>query len=136
MENPHPHQRNSIPFNDITNILCTERNPSISMFKPLILKISNEILKVQPHDDDIVQTMKLLIFEDFAVRVKAYERVDDILLLSSLLDLIFKALEFLDEQSKSKAGELLKEMFLFIKKTFQLIIMKKKKKNRKQKKSK
>lgn len=99
------------PFFDITNILCTSRSPSISMIKPLIRIISQQILKVTREDSDYCETIKRLIYEDFVERVKQYDQVNDLLLLSTILDPRFKNLEFLDSSERNRAQSLLKAKF-------------------------
>ena len=105
--------RNSLTdFKDITEILSTSQTPSISMLKPLIFIISNNILSIKEEDGDICRTIKHLIFEDFSQRIKGYQNVDDLLILSSLLDPRFKNMNYLTQFEKSKAQKLLKEKFL------------------------
>jgi len=59
-----------------------------------------------------VVTIKHLILEDFLDRIKNYEAVKDLLLLTSIIDPRFKNMYYLEEKEKLEAEKLLREAFL------------------------
>ena len=99
------------PFQDIIQLLQTSKTPSISVIKPLFATILTNILKINNLDNDYSKTIKHLILEDFVQRTKCYNEVEDILLLSSIIDPRFKNLSFLEKGKKDRAIQLLKESF-------------------------
>ena len=99
------------PFHDIIEILQTSQTPSISMIHPLFATIQNNILKINQNDGDYVTTIKHLIMEDFVERTKCYNEIEDLLLLSTVIDPRFKNLNFLEINKKNRALKLLKEYF-------------------------
>ena len=58
------------------------------MIKPLIFNIIIDLLKIIKEDNDWKK--KHLILEDFLDRIKRYEAVKDLLLLTSIIDPRFK----------------------------------------------
>ena len=93
------------PFKDIIDILQTSVNPSISMVKPLTATITKNILKITDPEGDYCQTIKLLVFEDFIERIKSYKMIEEILLLSCIIDPRFKDLNYLEVQERKKARD-------------------------------
>ena len=91
------------PFTFIIDVLQTAQRPSISMIKPLIFNIITHILKITKEDNDYVVTIKHLILEDFLDRIKNYEAIKDLLLLTSIIDPRFKNMYYLEEKEKLEA---------------------------------
>ena len=95
------------PFRDISDLLCSVQTPSISILKPIITNIKNNLLQVQEDDDVLISQMKSQIYDDFCQRTNIYSEIDDLLNLATLLDPRVKNLVISDVQQKEKAYSLL-----------------------------
>jgi len=100
------------PFTNIIEILQTSNSPSASMLKPLMSNIINNFLKITNQDGDYSRTIKHLMLESFLNRIKDYKKVNDLLLLTSIIDPRFKSLYYLEENEKLRAEELLKTTYI------------------------
>jgi len=80
------------PFKEITDLLSTAKMPSISMVKPLINNIQNNLLKILETDNYETTILKNSIADAFSNKINQYNNVEEVLEMSSLLDPRFKTL--------------------------------------------
>ena len=99
------------PFYIITKLLCTACLPSISLLRPLILNIQENLLQISPEDKRTIKLMKTDMKKDFQTRMHQYDDVEKLLDLSSLLDPRFKDLYFLSKEKKDHVYINLKEKY-------------------------
>ncbi|XP_060594605.1 E3 SUMO-protein ligase ZBED1-like [Ruditapes philippinarum] len=86
------------PLKDITVMLCSENNPTVSVIMPLQHQIVNSILTGTDTECPAVTEMKSLVKKSLEPRYKGSEQV---LNMCSALDPRFKMLPFLSDEDKA-----------------------------------
>jgi hypothetical protein len=86
------------PLKDITTMMCTEKNPTLSIILPLHSKLVNQLLCPKTDDKPTIRDMKNAMRKDLKER---YSHIEPVLRLVTSLDPRFKQLRFLGETEKS-----------------------------------
>ena len=87
------------PLKDVTVMLCSEHNPTVSVIMPLHSQLLNKLLAESESDSPCVREMKSLARTSLQSR---YKNVQPVLSMCSALDPRFKMLPYLSDEDKIK----------------------------------
>ena len=85
------------PMKDITTMLCTESEPTLSVVKPILTQLLGSLTENNVTDSATVKEMKAVMKNDIESR---YEKQSGLLNLATALDPRFKTLPFLSDEAK------------------------------------
>ena len=85
------------PMKDITAMLCTETEPTLSIVKPLLNQLAGSLTEPLTSDSVTVKEIKAIMRKDIQSR---YEKQSDILNLATALDPRFKTLPSLSDEDR------------------------------------
>lgn len=95
------------PFKTMTDTMSTSSTVSLSLIKPFIIRIYEQILDITDRDNENIKYLKEKLKEEFILKTRKYEKVEDLLTIATLLDPRMKQFVLRDEHEWRKANDLL-----------------------------